>query len=150
MTETVFHTPDEAEAAYYAAFEAADLDAMMNVWAEDEAIVCVHPVGGHHLRGQGHVLEGWVHVFSRELDMKITLSDVVKTVTGDLAVHSGLENIVRAGDPSVSGVVVFTNVYRRYADGWKMVLHHASPGPREITVKAPEGFIDDYDASRLH
>ena len=150
MSETVFHTPDAAEAAYYAAFEAADLDAMMAVWAEDEGIVCVHPVGGHHLRGISDVLEGWVHVFSRELDMKITLSNVVKTVTDDLAIHSGLENIVRTGDPNVSGVVVFTNVYRRYDNGWKMVLHHASPGPREITVKAPEGFGDDYDASRLH
>ena len=150
MSETLFDSPDAVEAAYYAAFEAADLDAMIEIWADAEHVVCVHPVGGHHLRGRADVLEGWVHVFARELDMKITLSDVVKTVTGDIAVHSGVENIVRRGDPNVTGKVVFTNVYQRFEHGWKMVLHHASPGPRPPAIEAPEGFNDDYDLSRLH
>ncbi len=151
MTETVFETPDAVEAAYYQAFESADLDAMTVVWAERDHVVCVHPVGGYHLRGHQDVLEGWVHVFARELDMRITLSNVVKTVNGDLAVHSGLENIVRKGDPSVSGIVVFTNVYQRVGDGWKMIVHHASPGPRPPSVEAPEGFMQPgHHASKVH
>lgn len=145
-----FDTPDAAEAAYYAAFEAADLDAMLEVWAEADHVVCAHPVGGHLLRGHAAVIEGWVHVFARELDMKITLSDLTRTVSGDLAIHSGIENIVRRGDPGVSGRVVFTNVYQRTAQGWKMILHHASPGAREPAVEAPEGFMDDYQPGALH
>ena len=38
-----FASPEQAEAAFYSAFEKADLDAMMSVWAEDEDIVCMHP-----------------------------------------------------------------------------------------------------------
>ena len=38
-----FPTAQDAEAAFYEAFETGDLEAMMNVWAEDEEIVCVHP-----------------------------------------------------------------------------------------------------------
>jgi ketosteroid isomerase-like protein len=145
-----FESPDEVEAAYYAAFEAADIEAMMEIWAEADHVVCVHPVGGHQLRGREAVLEGWIHVFARELDMRITLSDVTRTRIGNLAVHAGHENIVRRADPGVRGIVVFTNVYERSADGWKMILHHASPGPRPPAIEAPEGFMDDYDPGQLH
>jgi ketosteroid isomerase-like protein len=36
-------TPEEAEAAFYAALARADLDALMALWADDEEIVCIHP-----------------------------------------------------------------------------------------------------------
>lgn len=145
-----FESPDAVEAAYYAAFEAADLDAMMEIWADQEDLVCVHPVGGQLLRGRRDVLEGWVNVFARELDMRITLSEVTRFMQGDLAIHSGVENIVRRGDPGLTGRVVFTNVYRRTGQGWKMILHHASPGVRPPSVQAPEGFMDDFDPESLH
>ena len=40
----------EAARAFYEAFEARDVEAMMATWAEDEEIVCVHP-GGSRLVG---------------------------------------------------------------------------------------------------
>ena len=45
MKRSTFPTPQDAEAAFYEALERADLEAMMEVWAEDEEIVCVHPAG---------------------------------------------------------------------------------------------------------
>ena len=36
-----YPTPQDAEAAFYEALESADLDAMMQVWADDEEIVCM-------------------------------------------------------------------------------------------------------------
>lgn len=124
-----FQTPDEAEQAYYRALEESDLDAMMNVWAEDEDVVCVHPARGVQLQGPKAVLEGWINVFSREFDAHITLQNVRRMQSGDLAIHIGQEAIVRRSDPSAHGVINFTNVYRRTDHGWKMIAHHASSGP---------------------
>lgn len=148
--EPVFSTPDEAEAAYYAAFQAADLEAMMGVWAEADHVSCVHPVGGELLRGRERVLEAWLHLFARELDMSITLRDVHRTLGVDLAVHTGVEVFERRSQPGVRGGLVFTNVYQHTARGWKMIAHHASPGPRPAAVGAPEGFAEDSGPGRLH
>ncbi|NJM09628.1 MAG: nuclear transport factor 2 family protein, partial [Bdellovibrionaceae bacterium] len=42
-TPPIYTTPQDAAAAFYQAFEARDLDAMMATWADDEEVVCVHP-----------------------------------------------------------------------------------------------------------
>ena len=42
-TPPIYTTPQDAALAFYHAFEARDLDAMMATWADDEEIVCVHP-----------------------------------------------------------------------------------------------------------
>jgi hypothetical protein len=42
-TPPIYTTPTDAALAFYQAFEAKDVDAMMTTWAEDEEIVCVHP-----------------------------------------------------------------------------------------------------------
>lgn len=124
----MFDTPDAVEAAYYRAFETSDLDAMMALWAESEDVVCMHPVGGAQQRGYRNVIEGWMGVFSRELNVRIRLHNVVRIQSDDIAVHSGQEHVERL-DGGEGGVVNVTNVYRRTENGWKMVLHHASEGP---------------------
>ena len=55
MKKSTFPTPQDAEAAFYEALETGDLETMMEVWAEDEEIVCVHP-GGPRLAGYDQVL----------------------------------------------------------------------------------------------
>ena len=59
----LFPTPEDAEAAFYDAFERADLAAMMAVWAEADDVVCVHP-SGPRLVGFEAVREGWAQIFS--------------------------------------------------------------------------------------
>ncbi|MFI4923833.1 MAG: YybH family protein, partial [Vicinamibacteria bacterium] len=49
-TPPIYTTPQDAATAFYQAFEARDLDAMMATWADDEEIVCVHP-GAQRLVG---------------------------------------------------------------------------------------------------
>ena len=51
MKKTNFPTPQDAEAAFYDALENADLEAMMEVWSEDEEVSCVHP-GGRRIAGR--------------------------------------------------------------------------------------------------
>lgn len=129
MSTTVFSTPDAAEAAYIEAFQSGDLEAMMGVWAEDEDIVCTHPVAGAQQQGRNAVFEGWLSVFARELDVRVSLLKVRRMALGELAVHCGEEHVYRASDGSLRGINNFTNVYKRCGKGWRMIVHHASPGP---------------------
>src|SRR5690606_2016824 len=57
-----FPTPEAAESAFYAAFEARSLDAMMAVWADDDSIACIHPLAAP-LNGYAAVAAGWRSMF---------------------------------------------------------------------------------------
>jgi hypothetical protein len=39
-SKKIFTTPQDVENAFYEALERADLDSMMQVWSEDDDIVC--------------------------------------------------------------------------------------------------------------
>lgn len=127
VTKNTFPTSQDAEAAFYDAFERGDLDAMMEVWAEDEEILCVHP-GGQRLTGYEQVREGWAQIFKARQKIQIQLSDQSYVQGMMLAVHSVLENIVVVGE-NQGGIMVCTNVYSRTASGWRLLIHHASPAP---------------------
>lgn len=146
MKKTVFSTPQEAEAAFYDALQRADLDAMMEVWSEDEEVSCIHP-GGPRLTGYEQVRENWAQIFESGQRLQIHLSDHVLISGIAHAVHSLHENVlILAGPGAAAGArstVLTTNAYLRSAGGWRMVLHHASPAPapvvrREAPLEAPK------------
>lgn len=138
MSKSFFPTPQDAEAAFYEAFEQKDLSAMMSVWAEDEEIVCIHP-GGERMSGFDKVRAGWAQIFSSPEPMHIELSNQIYTQNTLLAVHSVYENIAVSGENKARPPLLVTNVYIRTVGGWRMLLHHASaamiraaePAPRE-------------------
>lgn len=123
MTKTFFPTPQDAEAAFYEAFEQKDLNAMMAVWAEDEEVICIHP-GGERLNGFDKVRAGWAQIFSSPESMHIELSNQIYSQNTLLAVHSVHENI--ALSDGIRPPLLVTNVYVRSVGGWRMLLHHAS------------------------
>ena len=97
MKKSTFPTPQDAEAAFYEAFESADLEAMMEVWAEDEEIVCVHP-GGPRLAGFEQVRASWGQIFGAGQRIKVHLSDqVVLAGMMLMAIHSVHENFLVQG-----------------------------------------------------
>lgn len=128
MKKTTFPTPQDAEAAFYEALERGDLEAMMEVWAEDEEIVCVHPTGPR-LSGYDQVRESWAHIFHSRQRLQVHLSHQVYASGMMIAVHSVHENFVIAGEDQPRGPVVATNVYLRTGNGWRLLVHHASPAP---------------------
>ena len=128
MKKSVFGSPQEAEAAFYEALERGDIDAMMEVWADDEEVVCIHP-GGPRLAGYEAVLKSWAQIFSSGQRLRIQTSHEVTLSSMMLTVHSVHENIAAQGDKRPAQSVVATNAYLRTADGWRMIVHHASPAP---------------------
>jgi uncharacterized protein (TIGR02246 family) len=139
MKRAIFATPQDAEAAFYDAFEKADLDAMMAVWSDDDDIVCVHP-GGARLSGMAQIRESWRQIFTggRTLRFRLRHRQFLNGMT--LAVHSVYEQVSVAGEARAANPVIATNIYMRTENGWRMVVHHASPAPsspESDTKRAP-------------
>ena len=135
-TLPIYTSPQDVALAFYQAFENKDLDAMMAAWADDEEIVCVHPGGTRHV-GYEAVRNGFEQIFAGESRMRFHLDQVVMLETVGLALQSAVEQIY-AGDATLRGLVVATNVFMRTPSGWRLVCHHASPAP-EAASTAPSG-----------
>ena len=132
----------QAEAAFYAAFERADVDAMMAVWSEDDAVFCVHP-GGGRLTGLAAVRGAWRSIFSDGPTLRFELAEVQTFTLPTVAVHTLYERIAVRGENGPPHLVVATNIYMLTATGWRMFGHHASALPRGPVA-------GDRRASNLH
>ena len=137
MAKGSFTSPQEAEQAFYEAFQRADLDAMMAVWAEDEEVYCVHP-GGPRLTGLETIRESFRQIFSGGPAMRFEIRGAQTMQGGLIAVHSVHEYINVLGERRQTSVVVATNVYINIGGGWRMLAHHGSPtGQTEARPAAP-------------
>jgi ketosteroid isomerase-like protein len=136
MQTTRFETPEEAEDAFYLAFGRGDLPSMMAVWAEDGNVVCVHP-GGARVEGRAGVARAWRHIFDNSPGLEFTVTDTLRTREGSLAVHVVHEHIRRQHSAQTQPPVIATNIYRLTDKGWRMILHHASPGAAPPPVPQP-------------
>ena len=126
-TPPIYTSPQDAALAFYQAFEARDLDAMMVAWADDEDIVCVHP-GGTRLVGYDAVRSSWEQLFRGDARLAFRLDDIVVIETVGLAMQSAME-YVHTADGKQRGTAIATNVFLRTPAGWRLVCHHASPAP---------------------
>ena len=136
-TPTIFTSPHEAAMAFYQAFEARDVDAMMATWAEDEDLVCVHP-GGARLLGYEAVRAGWEQLFAGDAKLSFRLDEIVVIETVGLALQSAVEHVTVGNEPNPRGMAIATNVFLRTPSGWRMVVHHSSPAPA-MAVAPPGG-----------
>ena len=137
----MYATPDEAETAFYTAFANTDLDSMMAVWLDSDVISCVHPVGPR-LNGREAVRASWAGIFRNSGSLKFRLAEVQRIQDGLLAVHVLHEHITVPGEIEERPPAVATNVYQLTDQGWRMILHHASPVATQLR-SAPA-------ASKLH
>lgn len=118
---------EDANAAFYAAFEALDLDRMAALWDRGDDVFCVHP-GSDLILGWGPVRRSWAAIFAATDYLQFIVTDV--QARAEAGVVTCTENILtdHAADEGLgAGKAVATNVFR-YRDGrWRMTAHHASP-----------------------
>ena len=119
---------EAVNAAMYAAFESADVDAMQGLWddVDPAAVVCVHP-GWPMLRGRAAVLRSWSAVMAGTDYIQFFLTDVQVALLGDTAVVTCTENVLTSADVGENAAVVATNVLVRRPGGWRVQVHHGSP-----------------------
>jgi uncharacterized protein (TIGR02246 family) len=140
----LFPTPDDAETAFYEAFERRDLAAMMTVWEESDDVVCVHP-RGVRLTGFDAVRESWAQIFAGGGGaMRVRATEVRRFDGNSVAVHTLVEILAAPGstNPSATQSVCATNVFELTDGGWRMVLHHATP-MAEPERERPRGGRED-------
>ena len=129
MSKQKFLTPRDAEDAFYLAIENADIVAMMSIWSDDDASVCIHP-GAPRLEGRDEIRDSWQEIFEAGPSMMFAISDERITQDDHLAVHLVREEITIDGE--IVSVMLTTNIYHRTDDSWRMMLHHSSPEPEPL------------------
>ena len=128
MKKTLFATPQDAEAAFYEAFMKRDLEGMMEVWADDDEVYCVHP-RGPRVTGVAAVRESWRQIFSGAQTVRFNVRDQHLLQAMMVSVHNVYEHISMTDETRARACVVATNIYMRTERGWRMMVHHASPAP---------------------
>ncbi|WP_426573276.1 nuclear transport factor 2 family protein [Aquihabitans sp. McL0605] len=113
---------EDANAAFYAAFEDRDLDAMSEVWLHEDHVACTHP-GWASLRGWPAVAASWFALFQGDHPMQFILTNVAATVRGDTGWVSLDENLI-AGPQAQT--VAAVNLFERVDGRWRLVLHLGS------------------------
>jgi ketosteroid isomerase-like protein len=129
-----------ANAAFYAALERCDLDAMSDVWELSDRVTVTHP-GWPTIRGWGKVAASWSAIFRNTGYIQFVLTDEEVNIEGDTAWVTLDENIIQSVDdeavpegelsPLAGARATAINVFVRVAAGpgprWAMVAHHSAP-----------------------
>lgn len=138
----LFSTPAECEQAFYEALANADVDAIAELWLDDEDVSCIHP-GSPRLLGYEAVRASFAAVLEHG-PVLVSPSRKRAVEAAGLALHTVVEEVV-VRDGRVQRVVhVFaTNAYIKTPAGWKMILHHASPAPEggASEIESPQGTL---------
>jgi ketosteroid isomerase-like protein len=120
-----------ANAEFYAAIEAGDVERIQRLWDDADDLVCVHP-GWPAVRGRSRVLRSWAVIMANTAYIQFFLTEAEIAVTGDVARVSCEHSLLARVSDSDAGLgetarVVATNIFRRQPDGWRLWSHHGSP-----------------------
>jgi ketosteroid isomerase-like protein len=120
-----------ANAAFYAAFERNDVEAMDALWARDAPVACLHP-GWEPLLGREAVVSSWRRILQGGgAPPEIRCERASAHVAGDAA-------WVLCAEIVPGGELAATNLFVRERGVWRIVHHHASPLPPP--ERRPAGF----------
>lgn len=126
-------TAEDAETAFYDAIARADIEALMALWADEEDIVCIHP-GAPRLTGHAAIRSSWEAILEHG-GVRIRTSKLREMHNLTTSVHSVVEEVHRPGGDRQEVHIVATNVYVKTAQGWRIVLHHASVAPGQAPAE---------------
>src|SRR3954470_9621142 len=108
-----------ANRAFYAAFEARDIDAMSDLWEHSDRAVCVHP-GWGRLSGWAAISASFFALFQNGQPLQFILTGEQVDIVGETAWVSVDENIL---SDEVGGTVAALNLFVRDAGEWRLVVH---------------------------
>jgi ketosteroid isomerase-like protein len=120
-----------ANAEFYAAIEAGDVERIQRLWVDGDDVVCVHP-GWPAVRGRSRVLRSWAVIMANTAYIQFFQTEAEVAVNGDVARVSCEHSLLARVTDADAGLgetarVVATNVFRRQPDGWRLWSHHGSP-----------------------
>jgi ketosteroid isomerase-like protein len=135
---------EEANLAFYEAFEARDITRMERVWSRSQHARCIHP-GWEPVVGWPDIRQSWVDIFQTMKSIDFTLEDVhvevsESTAWVNLVAHAELET---EDDEAFETSVVATSIFERSEGQWYVVLHHASHFADDEAFESEEEDDDD-------
>jgi ketosteroid isomerase-like protein len=134
QTAHLMASPEDVETQFYEALREADIDKLMALWADDDEVMCVHP-GGPRVVGTRAIRAAFEAIFGNG-GIPVQPERVRRVHSLAAAVHSVVERVsMVTNEGPQTGSVMATNVYLKTSQGWRIVMHHASPG---TAGEAPE------------
>lgn len=132
QTAALLASVDDVEAQFYDALQHADIERLMSIWSDDDEIAIVHP-GGPRVVGHGAIRASFEAIFANG-PIPVRPDSVRRVESSGCSVHHVLEKVdVMSDQGPQQAWVIATNVFMKTAQGWRLVLHHASPGsPRQV------------------
>jgi ketosteroid isomerase-like protein len=111
-----------------------DAAPLADIWSHSADVTAMHPIGGRQV-GWDKVRESFEQVAGLASGGQAKLRDQFIQVVGDVAYELGVEQ----GQVKLAGEQVtiehrVTNIYRREAGGWKVVLHHTDVSPAMLAI----------------
>ena len=111
-----------------------DSSLLKDSWSHDATVTTMHPIGGLQT-GWDDVRGSFEGVAQLSSGGHAELVGQRIQVVGDLAYEIGVEK----GEATLAGEHIaieqrVTNVYRREADGWKIVHHHTDISPAMVAL----------------
>ena len=126
-----------ASAQFYAGLTsmmAGDAAPLADAWSHSASVSTMHPIGGRQT-GWDEVRGSFEQVAQLASGGHAELRDQSLQVAGDMAYEVGIEQ----GQATLAGEQIaiehrVTNVYRREAEGWKIVHHHTDLSPAMLEL----------------
>ncbi|MEJ2214049.1 MAG: nuclear transport factor 2 family protein [Gammaproteobacteria bacterium] len=127
------HSAEEAESAFYAAFEHLDIELMRAIWMKTDDIFCIHP-GGPIQTGYETVLKQWSFILNDHQSPEINYKVISTLQSEDSSIHLVEETI---GSDENQVKILASNTYFKTEQGWRLFSHHASlpPSPKKSESK---------------
>ena len=118
---------EQAVRDFYEAFERLDIEALCACWEASDRAAVLHP-GGRWLTGWEAVRESWEAILGGAQYIEVEISELTVHVDDPVAWVTCVERVVAPG-PSGTGMSELSavNVLALGPEGWRMVLHQASP-----------------------
>ena len=129
MSET-YSTPQEAEDAFYDALDEGNLEQLLSVWSDTDDISCLLPMQ-QLIQGRQQVVELFTEILSRQQRVSLAIAHLNWIETDVIAIHLVEETLLGApSDAPPPPPLYGTNIYRREADGWRLIVHQNAPTPQ--------------------
>ena len=121
-------SPDDVDTAFYDALQSGDIAKLMACWADEEEIACIHP-GGARAIGLADIRASFETLFAHGAAIDARPRCLARWHSSHTAVHHLVESVrIMMSTGPTTALVTTTHVFHRTAQGWRLVVHHASPG----------------------
>ena len=114
-----------ANDAFYQAFADKDMEAMADLWANDQPVSCLHPGWGPLLE-LSEILSSWAAILGAPE------APGIRCIRPTVQLHGDVGTVV-CFEQLPGGTLVATNIFVRQGSLWKMIHHQG--GPTSVTVR---------------